>query len=127
MRGLGLLLRLAVVLAAASSCTGGGDASEEDLYARLGVTSTADAREIKKAYRAQSLEWHPDKATARGVDPELAQQQFVEVARAYEVLSDPEQKTAYDRCASAALPAGCLPSASLCCCCWSHAPLALTA
>lgn len=100
MRGLGHLLRLAVLVAAAS--TGGSYAADdEDLYARLGVTPAADAREIKKAYRAQSLEWHPDKAMARGVDPELAQQEFVEVARAYEVLSDPEQRTAYDRCGPA--------------------------
>lgn len=92
------VLRLATLALAAvlSAPTTSPKHADDDFYARLGVPPSADAREIKKAYRALSLEWHPDKAAARGVDPELAQEQFVEVARAYETLSSPELRVAYD-------------------------------
>lgn len=66
--------------------------SQQDLYALLGVSRDADADAIKKAYRKQARKLHPDV----NPDPEAAAQ-FQEVGRAYEVLSDPQKRAAYDR------------------------------
>jgi len=57
-------------------------------YEALGVSKTADAAEIKKAFRKAALQHHPD----RGGDPE----KFKEVSKAHEVLSDPEKRALYD-------------------------------
>jgi molecular chaperone DnaJ len=64
----------------------------QDLYELLGVARDADADTIKKAYRRLARRLHPDV----NPDPE-AQAQFQEVGRAYEVLSDPQKRAAYDR------------------------------
>ena len=64
----------------------------QDLYELLGVGRDADADAIKKAYRKQARRLHPDV----NPDPE-AQEQFKEVSLAYEVLSDPQKRSAYDR------------------------------
>lgn len=64
-----------------------------DFYALLGVARTASAAEIKKAYRKRARELHPD---ANPETPET-ENQFKEVSRAYEVLSDPESRTRYDQ------------------------------
>lgn len=58
-------------------------------YDVLGVSKTASAEEIKKAYRQLVLKHHPD----RGGDAEL----FKEISAAYEVLSKPESRRAYDQ------------------------------
>ncbi|KAG6968000.1 hypothetical protein JG687_00003976 [Phytophthora cactorum] len=58
-------------------------------YEALGVSKTATAAEIKKAYRKLALKNHPDK----GGDPEL----FKTITVAYEVLSDPEKRELYDQ------------------------------
>jgi DnaJ-class molecular chaperone len=63
----------------------------KDLYAVLGLTSSASDDEIKKAFRLKASEFHPDKNTS-----ELAPVKFHEVRQAYEVLSDPVARTAYD-------------------------------
>ena len=64
----------------------------QDLYELLGVARDADADAIKKAYRRLARQYHPDV----NPDPE-AQERFKEVSLAYEVLSDPQKRAAYDR------------------------------
>lgn len=63
-------------------------------YATLGVSKDASAAEIRKAYRAAALRWHPDKNPD---NREEAEKRFVAVASAYEVLSDESTRAAYDR------------------------------
>lgn len=67
-------------------------AAAENLYTLLGISRKATLKEIKKAYRAKSLEFHPDKNKEEG-----ASAKFAEIARAYEVLSDEEKRQIYDR------------------------------
>mmetsp|Transcript_7055 Transcript_7055/g.8776 ORF Transcript_7055/g.8776 Transcript_7055/m.8776 type:complete len:376 (+) Transcript_7055:87-1214(+) len=64
----------------------------EDFYKLLGVTRKATSKEIKKAYRQQSLKFHPDKNKEEG-----AADKFAKIAYAYEVLSDETKKDIYDR------------------------------
>ena len=63
-----------------------------DYYKILGVSRDATNKEIKKAYRQLSLQFHPDKNKEEG-----AAEKFSEIARAYEVLSDEELKQVYNR------------------------------
>lgn len=63
-----------------------------DYYALLGVSPSATADEIKRAFRARARELHPD----TNPDP-TAEERFKEVALAYEVLSDPDRRQRYDR------------------------------
>ena len=69
-----------------------GNRLSQDLYDLLGVARDADADAIKKAYRRLARQLHPDV----NPDPET-QERFKEVSRAYEVLSDPQKRAAYDR------------------------------
>uniref|UniRef100_A0A182PG52 DnaJ homolog subfamily C member 21 n=1 Tax=Anopheles epiroticus TaxID=199890 RepID=A0A182PG52_9DIPT len=62
-------------------------------YEVLGITRTADADEIKKSYRKLALRWHPDKNLDNA---EEANQQFLLVQAAYDVLSDPQERAWYD-------------------------------
>ena len=64
----------------------------QDFYKLLGVKRSATQKEIKKAYRAKSLQYHPDKNKEEG-----AAEMFAEIAYAYEVLTDEDKKEIYDR------------------------------
>ena len=63
--------------------------ADTKLYDRLGVSATATADEIKKAYRKNALKNHPDKNPAGA-------EKFKEASEAYEILSDPEKRKNYD-------------------------------
>ncbi|MDO5712421.1 MAG: DnaJ C-terminal domain-containing protein [Micrococcales bacterium] len=65
---------------------------EKDFYAILGVSSTADAAGIKKAYRKLARSYHPDSKPG----DVSAEKRFKEIGEAYAVLSDPEQRKQYD-------------------------------
>jgi curved DNA-binding protein CbpA len=68
-------------------------AGTADLYSELGVKHTADAGEIKAAFRRLSKELHPD--TCQG-DPEESKDRFIRVVAAYNTLSDPIRRAKYD-------------------------------
>jgi molecular chaperone DnaJ len=64
-----------------------------DYYSVLGVSKTATAEEIKKAYRKLALEHHPD----RNPDNPEAEEKLKKINEAYAVLSDPQKRNSFDR------------------------------
>ena len=66
---------------------------KEDFYDILGISKSATAAEIKKAYRKKAIEYHPNKNPGDSKAEEL----FKKSAEAYEVLSDPNKKAKYDQ------------------------------
>ncbi|MCI5082156.1 MAG: molecular chaperone DnaJ [Saprospiraceae bacterium] len=67
--------------------------AKRDYYEVLGVSKSASAQEIKKAYRKLAIKYHPDK----NPDDKTAEEKFKEAAEAYEILSDEQKRARYDR------------------------------
>jgi DnaJ-class molecular chaperone len=70
---------------------------KRDFYEILGVSKSATKEEIKSAYRKLALQFHPDRNKAAD-----AEEKFKEINEAYEVLSDPQKRSAYDQFGHAA-------------------------
>jgi curved DNA-binding protein CbpA len=67
-----------------------------DPYAILGVDRAATAAEIRAAYRAQVARYHPDRHQGNPLE-DLASERMVEINQAYELLSDPDRRAAFDQ------------------------------
>lgn len=67
--------------------------TKRDYYEILGVTKSAPTEEIKKAYRKVAMQYHPD----RNPGDKSAEEKFKEAAEAYEILSDQDKRSQYDR------------------------------
>ncbi len=76
--------------------------AKQDYYDVLGVSKSASAQEIKKAYRKKAVKFHPDKNPG----DTAAEENFKKAAEAYEILSDDNKKAKYDRFGHAAFEAG---------------------
>src|SRR5688572_10723257 len=72
--------------------------AKRDYYEVLGVGKEAGEEEIKKAYRKLALKFHPD----RNPGDKAAEESFKEVGEAYEILTDPQKRAAYDQYGHAA-------------------------
>ncbi|AOY00381.1 molecular chaperone DnaJ [Jeongeupia sp. USM3] len=67
--------------------------SKKDFYDVLGVNRDASDDDIKKAYRKLAMKYHPD----RNPDSKDAEEKFKEAKEAYEILSEPQKRAAYDQ------------------------------
>ncbi len=69
--------------------------SKRDYYEVLGVAKNASEAELKKAYRRLAMKYHPDRNTGDAAGD--TEQKFKEAKEAYEILSDPRKRSAYDQ------------------------------
>jgi molecular chaperone DnaJ len=75
---------------------------KQDFYETLGVAKTADAEDLKRAYRKLAMQYHPD----RNAGDKSAEQKFKDISEAYDVLKDDQKRAAYDRFGHAAFENG---------------------
>src|SRR5215203_6311330 len=73
--------------------------AKRDFYDVLGVSRDASEEDIKKAYRKLAMKHHPDRNHSKGDEKaaKASEDKFKEAKEAYEMLSDPQKKAAYDR------------------------------
>lgn len=83
-------------------------ANKRDYYEVLGVQRSASAEELKKAFRKLAMQLHPDKNPG----DKKAEEKFKEVNEAYEILSDPQRRQAYDQFGHMGAQGGFRPGAS---------------
>ncbi|HNY47377.1 MAG TPA: DnaJ domain-containing protein, partial [Casimicrobium sp.] len=67
--------------------------AKKDFYTLLGLEKSASEDEIKKAYRKLAMKYHPD----RNPGDKASEENFKEAKEAYEILSDPKKRAAYDQ------------------------------
>jgi molecular chaperone DnaJ len=72
--------------------------AKRDYYEVLGIEKSATEEDIKKAYRKLAIKYHPDKNPG----DKAAEEKFKELGEAYEVLSEPQKRSAYDQYGHAA-------------------------
>ena len=77
--------------------------SNSDYYKILGISKDASEADIKKAYRKAALKYHPDKNTN---NKEEAEKKFKMVGEAYQILSNPDERAAYDKYGKAGVNGG---------------------
>ena len=76
--------------------------AKQDFYEILGVSRSADADELKRAYRKLAMQYHPD----RNPGDQSAEHKFKDINEAYDVLRDEQKRAAYDRYGHAAFEQG---------------------
>jgi molecular chaperone DnaJ len=76
--------------------------AKQDFYDILGVSKTASAEDIKRAYRKLAMQHHPD----RNAGDKAAEQKFKDISEAYDILKDDQKRAAYDRFGHAAFENG---------------------
>ena len=70
----------------------GGMSNDDSLYKELGIEKSASTAEIKKAYKKMALKYHPDRNKEAG-----AEECFKKISKAYDILSDDEKRSTYDK------------------------------
>src|SRR6516225_7072624 len=76
--------------------------AKQDFYDTLGVSKSASADELKRAYRKLAMQYHPD----RNAGDKGAEQKFKDLNEAYDILKDDQKRAAYDRFGHAAFEQG---------------------
>ena len=76
--------------------------AKQDYYELLGITKSADEKEIKRAYKKLAIQYHPDRTQG----DKAKEEKFKEIQEAYEILADREKRAAYDQYGHAAFEQG---------------------
>ena len=76
--------------------------AKQDYYELLGVSKSADEKEIKRAYKKLAMQYHPDRTQG----DKAKEEKFKEIQEAYEVLSDKQKRANYDQYGHAAFEQG---------------------